>query len=75
MDNAIGNMKSVTQTCHQAKMFGVVSVEEMKKEKVDTLTFTQTMHQCHNQMSLKMGIKNVEMEQWKTLKKIHNNCT
>ena len=35
----------------------MVSVEEMKREKVDTLVFVQMMMQCHNQMTLKMGIK------------------
>ena len=47
------------------RMFGMVSVEEMKKEKADAWTFMQIVHQCHDQMSLKMGIKNVETEQWK----------
>ena len=35
----------------------MMSVEEMKKEKMEALTFVQIMHQCHNQMSLKMGMK------------------
>ena len=38
-------------------MFGVVSVEEIKKEKVEALAFSQMMEQCHDQMSPKMGIK------------------
>ena len=39
-------------------MFGVATVAEIQKEKVDPLVFVQIMHQCHNQqMSLKMGIK------------------
>ena len=38
-------------------MFVVVSVEEIKKRKVEALAFSQMMEQCHNQMTLKMGIE------------------
>ena len=76
MNGAIDNVKEEFDTdMSPRKMFGVVSVKEMKKAKADASTFTQIVHQFHNQMSSKMGIKNVETEQWKALKKNLDNCT
>ena len=57
MDDAINDIEEKCESdLSPQKMFGV-SVEEMKREKVDTLAFTQMMMQCHNQMTLKMGIE------------------
>ena len=58
VDNAINDIEEKQESnLSPQKMFGMVLVEEMKREKVDALAFAQMMMQCHNQMTLKMGIK------------------
>ena len=58
VDNAIDDIKEQCESnLSPQKMFGMVSVKEMKKEKVDALAFSQMMMQCHNQMTSKMDIK------------------
>ena len=58
VDNAINDVEEKCESnLSPQKMFGMASVKEMKNEKVDALAFAQMMLQCHNQMTLKMGIK------------------
>ena len=66
IDNTINNIEEWCESdLSPQTMFGVASVEEMKKEKAEALAFLQMMEQCHNQMTLKMGIKNMETMQLK----------
>ena len=76
-DNANDAIESVEENFQHnrtpRRMFGVVSVEETNEEKVNLLMFTQIVHQCYDQMSLKMGIK-MGRESHKELKKNRDNC-
>ena len=51
--NNMNNEMNDTSEEEDQKLTGMMTIEEMKKEKIEALAFIQMMQQCHNQMSFK----------------------